>query len=159
MAQAVQKLPTQAHAHCTRVIQTVVNTKPHPVSSPCLQIRLGKQHFTSWHGLLGVTTTLAALLVVLMGAGAFRRLGLLQKLPLPMQPLLKRAHTAAGALVWFAALFNVLLGLRTHGAGPRTTLHYGQGIAVLIIAVAQGALLLQRRPAPRAEQEDAGKLV
>lgn len=120
---------------------------------------MGKPHFTSYHGLLGVSVTAAALLVALMGAGAFRRLGMLQKLPSQLQPALKRAHTLAGAFVWLAALCNVLLGLRTHGAGPRITLHYGQGVAVLILAVAQGALLLQRRPAPRAEQEDAGKLV
>eukprot|EP00892_Ulva_mutabilis_P004819 jgi/Ulvmu1/2709/UM014_0165.1 len=122
------------------------------------KIRLGKLHFQSYHGFIGVLTTAAVFVVMLGGCVAFRRLGLLQKLPLSVQPAVKRAHTIAGALVWAAALFNVLLGLRTHGAGPRTMVHYGQGIVVLLMAVAQGALLLQPRPALRAEQQDAAKI-
>ena len=124
-----------------------------------LQNRLGKLHFHTYHGIIGGLTTASALVVVLGGGVAFRRIGLLQKLPLTMQPGVKRAHTIAGALVWLAGLFNALLGLRTHGAGPRATVHYGQGIIVLVMAVSQLAILLQPRPAQRAEQQDAGKLV
>lgn len=124
-----------------------------------MQILHGKNHFTSNHGLLGVTVTVGAALVAVGGAGAFRRLGILQKLPLAMQPLMKQGHRLAAALLWFAALLNVLLGLRTKGAGSRLMLHYGQGLVVIIIAVAQAVLLLQKRPPSHAEQEDAGKLV
>lgn len=86
-----------------------------------------------------------------MGAGAFRRLGLLQKLPAQLQPAVKRAHALAGALVWFAALVNVLLGLQTAGAGPRSMLHYAQSATILVMAAAQGALLLQPRHSPPAK--------
>lgn len=81
------------------------------------------------------------------GAVAFRRLGMLDKLPAKAQPVVKTCHRAAGALVWFAALINVLLGLTEKGAGPRTTLHYCQGILIVALALAQAALLLQPRPA------------
>ena len=57
----------------------------------------GKQHFTSLHGKVGLCAFSLALAAPLLGAAAFRRLGLIQRFPEAWQPRLKWLHRLVSA--------------------------------------------------------------
>jgi hypothetical protein len=116
--------------HSTGCLQTLV-----------LQINHGKQHFKSYHGKYGLASVVLAWAAAFGGALSFRRLGILQRFPADIQPVLKAAHRSIGPIVWFLALYNSLLGLQTKGAGPRHSLHFWQGVGIIIMGVSQLTLL------------------
>lgn len=124
-----------------------------------MQINAGKVHFKSWHGLFGVVITAAAVLAAVGGAVSFRRVGILAKLPAHVQPLVKAAHRYSGPAVWVLAMGNTLLGLRTHGAGPRVFLHCLDAVVICVMTAAQGLLILNSNAASATSLPDAGKLV
>lgn len=106
-----------------------------------MQINLGKPHYASTHGKLGLAATAAAFVAAAGGGVAFRKLGVLQRVPVWLQGRLKQAHRLAGPAVLAAAYANVFIGLGTHGAGPRTALHLWQRGAVVLLGLAQAWLL------------------
>jgi hypothetical protein len=124
-----------------------------------MQANKHKVHFTSWHGLWGGIISAASIGVLAVGGVAFRKLGVLQRFPVPVQTAIKTGHRLSGPLVWVAAMGNMLLGLMTHGAGPHVTLHWIQGALIVVMMIAQGILYLQPQVAVDASAPDAGKLV
>jgi cytochrome b-561 domain-containing protein 2 len=58
---------------------------------------MGKSHFLSLHGKMGLLTFLLALASPLLGALSFRRLGLVQRFPQDWQPRLKWLHRLVSA--------------------------------------------------------------
>lgn len=123
-----------------------------------MQINLGKEHFKSWHGLLGTEIAAAAMVAAVGGAVSFRRIGVLAKLPANVQPMVKAAHRYSGPAVWLLAMGNMLLGLQTNGAGPLVLLHCIDAVAIFVMVAAQVLLLLSGR-SDSASSLDAGKLV
>lgn len=97
--------------------------------------------------------------VVMGGVVSFRRIGILAKLPAHVQPLVKAAHRYAGAAVWLLAMVTMLLGLQTHGAGPRVVLHYIDALGICVMTAAQVLLLLSTSHTAAVSLPDAGKLV
>ena len=73
---------------------------------------LSKAHFTSWHGCLGIVVFSSMLLNVLGGALAFKRIGLLQRLPKSLQARVKTAHRFSGWAVTLTAMANAVIGLQ-----------------------------------------------
>ena len=136
----------------------------HPLLTPLsMQINKHRPHFIdhikSWHSLLGVVAIAGAGAAALGGAVSFRRIGILAKLPAHMQPLVKAVHKYAGASVWLLAMVTMLLGLQTHGAGPRIILHWIDAVGICVLTAAQVLLLLSTDNTAAVSLPDAGKLV
>lgn len=101
----------------------------------------GKSHYTSWHGKIGLGACLAGLAAVAGGAVSFRKLGLLQRFPEPLQAQIKLAHRLAGPAVLAAALVNAFIGLGHPAAGDNGTLHFAQRAGVVLLGAAEAYLL------------------
>ena len=59
---------------------------------PWSQVNHDKLHYQSVHGKFGLATFIFAMLAAAGGALSFRRFGLINKLPEPLQPRVKWAH-------------------------------------------------------------------
>ncbi|KAK9842941.1 hypothetical protein WJX74_004663 [Apatococcus lobatus] len=79
------------------------------------KVNLGKPHFRSYHAKVGLASVLGTATAPLAGAAAFRRLGLLDRLPASLQPRVKQLHRRGGMLNLALALLAVQLAL-THPA-------------------------------------------
>eukprot|EP00884_Botryococcus_braunii_P005567 jgi/Botrbrau1/15010/Bobra.0018s0108.1 len=77
------------------------------------KVRLGKFHFLTLHGKFGLLVTLLSFGAASGGTLAFRKLGLLQKLPSKLQPIIKAGHRSAGFVTFLLALVTIELAL-TH---------------------------------------------
>ena len=75
------------------------------------QVRLGKPHFTSYHGRAGVVALTATVASPALGAVAFKSLGLLARLPARWPAPLPAAHRRAGLATWLAAMVAIQLAL------------------------------------------------
>jgi len=76
----------------------------------------GKPHFMTRHATLGVSTIVLALLVTpALGAGAFKWLGIHEKLPESWQVPTKTFHRWSGGATFGLAVLTVLYGMATPG--------------------------------------------
>lgn len=74
--------------------------------------KLGKAHFQSWHGTIGICVASLTLFSSLGGLLAFKRIGLLQKLPVQLQQRVKVAHRYISWATFVSGTLVVLLGLQ-----------------------------------------------
>ncbi|KAI3436714.1 hypothetical protein D9Q98_006129 [Chlorella vulgaris] len=72
---------------------------------------MGKSHFLSLHGKMGLLTFLLALASPLLGALSFRRLGLVQRFPQHWQPRLKWLHRLVSAYAYVLSMVTMQLAL------------------------------------------------
>ena len=104
-------------------------------------MNIGKPHYTSYHGKIGLATVIGVPLAALGGAISFRKLGVLEQVPAAVQSRIKLLHRASGPLVLAAALVNTFIGLGLKGAGPRLTLHMYQRVALVTLGCAEAYVL------------------
>ncbi|KAG2492371.1 hypothetical protein HYH03_009319 [Edaphochlamys debaryana] len=97
----------------------------------------GKPHFVSLHAKFGLATLILSTLLPLWGLVSFRRLGIIQRFPERLQPVIKMLHRRLGLLTWLLALATIELAL-PHPAVNKglLTRAWQAGVAVL------GALVL-----------------
>jgi cytochrome b-561 domain-containing protein 2 len=105
----------------------------------------GKEHFTTTHGKVGLLAMALTVLAMLLGGGAFARLGLLARLPEPVRPAVKWAHRKLGALAWAAGILAVMLAL------PHPAVFRAGGVTLVwqgcvVVAAACVAYMLAAEP-------------
>lgn len=71
----------------------------------------GKAHFTTTHGQLGLIAMTLTVISPIMGGAAFKRLGILARLPEPMQAAVKWAHRKTGIVAWGAGVLATMTAL------------------------------------------------
>ena len=119
----------------------------------------GKQHFTTYHGKLGLVASVCALLTTAVGAVAFRKFGVLQSVPLHWQDRVKLLHRLSGPAVMAMAVANSFIGYGTVAAGPRVMLHAVQRLSLIALALAEAFLLWGDRAARKLGWTAAEKIV
>ncbi|KAK9804058.1 hypothetical protein WJX73_000197 [Symbiochloris irregularis] len=70
-----------------------------------------KQHFHSWHAIIGFTTVMLSYVAAIGGALSFKKLGFLTKLPEQWHSPVKSAHRWLGMFTWLSALVAAFLML------------------------------------------------
>ncbi|KAG1679608.1 hypothetical protein FOA52_006125 [Chlamydomonas sp. UWO 241] len=75
------------------------------------KIANGKDHFTTLHAKVGLATMVMSIGAQFGGAMSFRAIGLLDKFPAAMRPLIKTAHRNAGSVAWLMGLATIELSL------------------------------------------------
>ncbi|KAK9861801.1 hypothetical protein WJX84_007059 [Apatococcus fuscideae] len=100
------------------------------------KVNLGKPHFRSYHAKVGLASLLGTAVAPLAGAVAFRRLGLLTKLPPSLHPRIKQLHRSAGMVNLGMATVAVQLAL-THPAvrKPLWTPIWQMSVALLGVCI------------------------
>lgn len=97
--------------------------------------RLGKEHFTSWHGLIGLLATIAAGVGLLGGVVALY--GVQWRSWLRVRPAVVRlAHAVVGVLAYGLGVAAVALGLQSSWFGEHADA--GTRAACVVLAVAVG---------------------
>ena len=108
---------------------------PAPSSSPFHQSRLGKPHYATLHGKLGLAAVVLSIATPLLGAVSFKTLGLLTRFPQHTHARVKRAHRSLGAAALTAAALAAFVGVGHPAvASPWLTPAWRACIAVLGIA-------------------------
>jgi len=103
------------------------------------KIRLGKQHFQSYHARIGLFVFVSTLAVAAGGFLSFKKMGLINFFAEKLHPTIKRGHRAAGVVTYFFAVLVVELGLLTgavtkHGMAFRLALQVGTAVVAAIVA-------------------------
>jgi len=85
---------------------------------------MGKDHFTTDHSKVGLAAIVISFTSALGGAGAFKRLGLLERIPEQFQAPAKLAHRKVGLVALCLGLAAAVLGIRypKHSMGAFTYL-------------------------------------
>lgn len=101
------------------------------------KIRLGKSHFMSWHGKLGLTVFISSILVVLGGLLSFKKVGLIHMFPEKKHATIKRIHRIGGVFTYFLSIFVIELGLMSVFASKviQVLMQTGVGAVALLILV------------------------
>eukprot|EP01023_Acetabularia_acetabulum_P036230 TRINITY_DN3425_c0_g1_i2.p1 TRINITY_DN3425_c0_g1~~TRINITY_DN3425_c0_g1_i2.p1 ORF type:complete len:300 (-),score=38.26 TRINITY_DN3425_c0_g1_i2:403-1302(-) len=107
---------------------------------------MGKPHFTSWHAKFGLATVIFSVITPILGATAFRTLGLLQKFEEKTQVFLKKAHRNMGAIVWMVSLFTIELALPHKAVFKGWLTHVWQ---VVIVALGVSVLIQLFKKSPK----------
>ncbi|PNH10254.1 hypothetical protein TSOC_003067 [Tetrabaena socialis] len=71
----------------------------------------GKPHFMSLHAKFGLATLVLTTLMPLWGLVSFKRMGIIQRFPERLHPLIKQLHRQLGLLTWLLALATIELAL------------------------------------------------
>ena len=74
------------------------------------KVRLGKTHYTSYHGKLGVFVFASTPVVVAGGLVSFKRVGLIHLFPDKTHALIKRVHRLAGMQTFVLSFAAIVLG-------------------------------------------------
>jgi len=115
-----------------------------------------KPHLVSLHATLGAASLLLALCALASGAGAFRALGIWDRLPDRIKPLAKRAHRNLGFAAWVAGQAAAMTALNL----PSTERHAGGTAwpnawrAAILVSVACAASLKLHTPSLKREAEE-----
>mmetsp|Transcript_10088 Transcript_10088/g.11794 ORF Transcript_10088/g.11794 Transcript_10088/m.11794 type:complete len:229 (+) Transcript_10088:283-969(+) len=96
-----------------------------------------KPHFMTNHSKLGLLVLFLGLIMApLLGGGGFKWLGIYDKLPLNLQPIVKQSHRWVGGITYALAIPVILLGMATPGIHRDYTTSIMQ-----LLTVACGALI------------------
>ena len=82
------------------------------------KVRLGKEHYQSNHGKVGLAAFVSTFVVVAGGILSFKKLGIIEVVPENLHGLVKRVHRAGGMVAFLLALAAMQLGLLTGALNP-----------------------------------------
>lgn len=75
------------------------------------KVVMGKSHFTTLHGKLGLVTVLLSALSALMGVSGFRAYGIVTRFSLQNQLRIKAAHRKIATVTWYLSLLTMQLAM------------------------------------------------